>query len=156
MLTSDRSEEVGPTNAWLQQEVKEQGRPSPAPASAVQFPLAKHSWTGQLLIEAPRTLPQKQTRSSCRTPPLLSGKVGLTHRQIRALAQATRGVHPPRMMSIIHRLAGKLFHRAGHFGGGGDGGEDGHERPQEELEAYCWCEFSPRSCAGGGRPRTSV
>lgn len=37
LLTCDRSEEVGRTDAGLQQEVKEQGRSSPAPASWVTF-----------------------------------------------------------------------------------------------------------------------
>lgn len=60
------------------------------------------------------------------------------------------------MMSVIHRLAGKLFHRAGHCAGDADGGEDGHERPREELEACRWCEFSPWSRAGGlGKPAAS-
>lgn len=54
------------------------------------------------------------------------------------------------MMSVIHRLAGKLFHRAGPCAGDADGGEDGHERPREELEACRWCEFSLWSRGGSG------
>lgn len=51
-------------------------------------------------------------------------------------------------MSVIHRLAGKLFQRAGPSVRDTDSGEGRHEQPQEELEARCWREFSFWSWAG--------
>ena len=48
----------------------------------------------------------------------------------------------PCRMSVIHRLAGRLFHRAGPGLGDTGSGEGRHYQPQEELEACCWREFS--------------
>lgn len=45
------------------------------------------------------------------------------------------------MMSVIHKLAGRLFHRAGPCLGDIGNGEGRHDRPQEELEACNWSEF---------------
>lgn len=41
----------------------------------------------------------------------------------------------PCRMSVIHKLAGRLFHRGGPCLGDMSGGEGTHHRPQEELEA---------------------
>ena len=51
-------------------------------------------------------------------------------------------------MSVIHRLAGRLFHRTRPCLGDTGSGEGRHDQPQEELEACCWREFSFWSWAG--------
>lgn len=45
------------------------------------------------------------------------------------------------MMSVIHKLAGRLFHRAGPCLGDIGSGEGRNDQPQEELEACSRSEF---------------
>lgn len=47
----------------------------------------------------------------------------------------------PCMMSVIHRLAGRLFQRAGSAVSDTGAGEGRHNQSQEELEVRCWCEL---------------
>lgn len=54
----------------------------------------------------------------------------------------------PCMMSVIHRLAGRLFQRAGSAVGDTSSGEGRRNQSQEELEVCCWCELSLQNRTG--------
>lgn len=52
------------------------------------------------------------------------------------------------MMSVIHRLAGRLFQRAGSAVGDTGVGEGRRDQSLEELEVCCWCELSLQNQTG--------
>ena len=71
-----------------------------------------------------------------------------TYYSVETLHWLSAGFLQPFRMSVIHRLAGRLFQRARPCLGDTGSGEGRHDQPQEELEACCWSEFSFWSWTG--------
>lgn len=71
-----------------------------------------------------------------------------TDYSFETLRWLSAGFLQPCTMSVIHRLAGRLFPRAGPCLGDTVSGDDRHDQPQGEREACCCSEFSFWSGAG--------
>lgn len=130
-LSKGPQEGAGWTVYELRQEVEE---PLDSLLHSVRLRLYLHGRTASSLVRYPTSYTEF-FKGRCCSPCLEVQGSSLKDTFLASCYRSEAGA-----MSVLHRLAGRLFQRGGPCLGNTSGGEGRHCQPQEEPEVHCWSE----------------